>query len=70
MLTYRLPLFLDFLQHHYSQLYQHYLGRLTELFPTSEPGQENLCIAPDETSTESEDSFILQLWKNFEPGEE
>ena len=66
MLTYRLPLFLDYLKLHYAQLYQHYLGRLTELFPSSEPTEENLFIANEDDDDPEEDAILLRLWKIFD----
>ena len=53
MLTYRLPQFIDYLNHHYHTLYEHYLGRLMELFPSSQVNEDNLVIVHDETDEES-----------------
>lgn len=47
LLTYRLPDFLDYLADHYQNLYQLYVGRLTELFPSSQ-STDNLIIAEDD----------------------
>jgi hypothetical protein len=62
--TYRLPSFLDYLSDHYYQLYKKYVGRLTELFPSSQP-VDNLVIAEDDSTSEEEDQFLLQLWKKY-----
>ena len=65
MLTYRLPQFIDYLNHHYHTLYEHYLGRLMELFPSSQVNEDNLVIVHDETDEESEDELVMLLWKDF-----
>jgi hypothetical protein len=62
---YRLPNFMDYLYVHYQQLYNLYLGRLTELFPSSSPDDNNLLIIKDETTSEENNEFIMQLWKRF-----
>jgi hypothetical protein len=62
---YRLPNFMDYLYDHYKQLYNLYLGRLTELFPSSSPEDNNLLIIKDETTSEENNEFIMQLWKRF-----
>jgi hypothetical protein len=66
MLTYRLPLFLDFLSHHYRSLYRRYAGRLVELFPSWQRNADNLVIVHDAADTPDDDERILQLWKEFE----
>jgi hypothetical protein len=63
-LTYRLPGFLDYLADHYQNLYQSYVGRLTELFPCSQSA-DNLVIAEDNRTTEEEDNYVLQLWRKY-----
>ena len=65
MLAYRLPLFLDFLSHHYSRLYRRYAGRLIELFPSLKNNDENLVIVHDAADTPDEDELVMQLWKKF-----
>lgn len=65
MLTYRLPQFIDFLNHHYFTLYEHYLGRLIETFPSFRANDNNLLIMHDESDNPSEDELLLQLWKDF-----
>ena len=63
-LTYRLPGFLDYLADHYQRIYQLYVGRLTELFPSSQPA-DNLVIAEDNETTEEQDQYLLQLWRKY-----
>lgn len=65
MLAYKLPAFMDYLHHHYQQVYRKYAGRLTELFPSSEPTDKNLLIADDEETTEEEDQAVYKLWEAF-----
>jgi hypothetical protein len=65
MLAYRLPLFLDYLSHHYYRLYTHYVGRLIELFPSSQTDDSNLVIMHDATDAPDDDERILQLWQEF-----
>ena len=70
MLAYRLPLFQDYLAHHYRRLYQHYRGRLIELFPSVQHVEDNLVIVHDATDTPDDDELVMKLWKEFdEPGE-
>ncbi|HEX2607914.1 MAG TPA: hypothetical protein VHK91_11065 [Flavisolibacter sp.] len=64
-LPYRLPAFLDFLAEHYYNLYKIYSGHLTELFPASEPDENNLLISEDETTTKENNELLLQLWRRF-----
>ncbi|MER3463515.1 MAG: hypothetical protein C4329_02945 [Chitinophagaceae bacterium] len=64
LLTYRLPDFLDYLADHYQNLYQLYVGRLTELFPSSQ-STDNLIIAEDDRTTQEQDNYVLQLWRRF-----
>ncbi len=65
MLAYRLPLFLDYLSHHYDSLYSRYVGRLIELFPSYQSNDNNLVIVHDAADAPAEDEQILQLWKEF-----
>jgi len=65
MLTYRLPHFMDYLNRHYYRLYEHYLGRLVELFPSFQRSDENLMIVHDASDKPAEDEMIIQLWKDF-----
>lgn len=65
MLTYRLPLFLDYLSSHYANLYAKYIGRLIELFPSSQDSDDNLVIVHDAADAPAEDEQIMQLWKKF-----
>lgn len=64
LLTYRLPDFYDYLANHYQNLYQQYMGRLTELFPSSQ-STDNLVITDDNKTTEEENSYLLQLWRKY-----
>jgi hypothetical protein len=66
MLAYRLPFFLDYLSHHYYSLYTRYVGRLIELFPSSQHADNNLVIVHDAADAPDEDEKIMQLWKEFE----
>ncbi|HEY0039352.1 MAG TPA: hypothetical protein VGB71_01755 [Flavisolibacter sp.] len=68
MLTYRLPQFIDYLNHHYTKLYEHYLGRLIELFPSFRANDENLMIVHDASDQPADDEKIMQLWKEFSAG--
>lgn len=63
--SYRLPNFLDYLYIHYNQLYQLYLGHLTELFPSASPDDNTLLITKDETTTEENNELLMQLWRKF-----
>lgn len=65
MLTYRLPHFLDYLSHHYASLYTRYVGRLIELFPSSQDSDNNLVIVHDSEDLPADDDQIMQLWKKF-----
>lgn len=65
MLTYRLPQFIDYLNAHYSKLYEQYLGRLIELFPSFQSTDENLMIVHDAADKPADDEKIMQLWKEF-----
>lgn len=66
MLTYRLPHFLDYLSHHYQNLYTRYVGRLIELFPSSQHIDNNLVIVHDAADAPDEDEQIMRLWQEFE----
>lgn len=68
MLAYRLPHFLDYLSHHYDRLYTRYVGRLIELFPSSQTDENNLVIVHDAADAPADDERILQLWKEFMTG--
>lgn len=68
MLTYRLPQFIDYLNHHYYSLYEHYLGRLIELFPSFQANDNNLMIVHDATDKPAEDELVIKLWKEFTAG--
>ncbi|HEU4472018.1 MAG TPA: hypothetical protein VFR58_13090 [Flavisolibacter sp.] len=61
----KLPRFMDYLFLHYQRLYEHYYGRLTELFPCYDGLSENLSISADENSNETEDKELIELWKEF-----
>ncbi|HYD20937.1 MAG TPA: hypothetical protein VEB40_05630 [Flavipsychrobacter sp.] len=63
--VYRLPDFLDYLSVHYKQLYQLYAGRLTELFPCSEPTENSLQIQDEEKSPRRSNELLMELWKKF-----
>ncbi|HEY0356356.1 MAG TPA: hypothetical protein VGC29_09140 [Flavisolibacter sp.] len=63
----KLPLFMEYLYSHYQRFYSLYNGRLTELFPCSEPTESSLAIAEDDESTEEENEELFTLWKKFEP---
>ena len=65
MLTYRLPQFIDYLHYHYSTLYEHYLARLIELFPSFQANDNNLMIVHDPSDRPSDDEKVMQLWKKF-----
>jgi uncharacterized membrane-anchored protein YhcB (DUF1043 family) len=65
MIAYRLPLFLDYLSHHYYRLYKHYAGRLIELFPSSQNNDDNLVIVHDAADRPDEDEKIMALWQSF-----
>lgn len=65
MLTYRLPQFIDYLHFHYSSLYEHYLGRLIELFPSFQANDNNLMIVHDPSDQPGDDEKLMQLWKDF-----
>ena len=65
MLTYRLPQFIDYLNHHYHTLYEHYLGRLMELFPSFQANSNNLVIVHDESDEPAEDELVQKLWTDF-----
>lgn len=65
MLTYRLPQFIEYLNYHYHNLYEHYTGRLMELFPSFQPNDNNLLIVHDDADSPSEDELVMQLWKDF-----
>jgi hypothetical protein len=65
MIAYRLPLFLDYLSHHYYNLYSRYVGRLIELFPSSREVDNNLVIVHDAADAPADDEQIMQLWKAF-----
>lgn len=65
MLSYRLPQFIDYLSHHYFTLYEHYVGRLIELFPSFQATDNNLFIVHDATDKPSDDELVMQLWKDF-----
>ncbi|HZH37998.1 MAG TPA: hypothetical protein VEX65_12010 [Flavisolibacter sp.] len=65
MLAYRLPFFLDYLSHHYYNLYSRYMGRLIELFPSSQQDDNNLVIVHDAADAPAEDEQVLQLWNAF-----
>lgn len=65
MLTYRLPLFQEYLAHHYRRLYSRYVGRLIELFPSSRKNDENLVIVHDAADTPDDDELVMKLWKEF-----
>ena len=66
MLAYRLPFFLDYLSHHYYRLYNHYMGRLIELFPSSQHDDSNLVIVHDAADTPDDDELVMKLWKEFD----
>ena len=65
MLTYRLPQFIDYLNYHYHTLYEHYVGRLIELFPSFQANDNNLMIVHDATDNPSDDELVMRLWKDF-----
>lgn len=65
MLTYRLPLFIDYLHHDYRRLYEHYIGRLIELFPSFQSNENNLMIVHDAGDTVADDELVIRLWKEF-----
>jgi hypothetical protein len=65
MLAYYLPSFLDYLSNHYYNLYTRYVGRLIELFPSSEDDDSNLVITHENAESTKYDEWILQLWKKF-----
>jgi hypothetical protein len=65
MLLYRLPHFLDYLSHHYQRLYKRYTGRLIELFPSSQPDEDNLVIVHDAADTPDDDELVIKLWRKF-----
>gem|GEM_PF-2079948 len=69
MLSYRLPQFIEFLSQHYNALYNHYAGRLTELFPSSQANENSLLIVHDATDNPAEDELIIKLWKRFSSAE-
>jgi hypothetical protein len=66
MVAYRLPHFLDYLSHRYYRLYNRYVGRLIELFPSSRHVDENLVIVHDAADTPDDDELVLKLWKEFD----
>lgn len=68
MLAYRLPSFLDYLSHHYQTLYARYVGRLIELFPSSDSDDNNLVITHENAEPTTDDERLLQLWKKFRSG--
>ena len=70
MLAYRLPHFLDYLSHHYRRLYGRYVGRLIELFPSSQHVEDNLVIVHDAADSPDDDELVMKLWKEFDEGEE
>ena len=70
MLAYRLPLFQDYLSHHYRRLYQHYRGRLIELFPSSQHVDDNLVIVHDAADSPADDELVMKLWKDFDGTDE
>jgi hypothetical protein len=65
MLTYRLPQFFDYLNFHYHTLYERYAGRLIELFPSFQAGDNNLMIVHDAADDPSEDELVIKLWHDF-----
>jgi len=65
MLAYRLPFFLDYLSSHYYNLYTHYVGRLIELFPSSQDDDNNLVIVHENAEETKDDEWLLQLWTKF-----
>lgn len=65
MLSYRLPNFMDYLYQHYRALYTHYVGRLIELFPSSQEDDSNLVITHENAETPTDDELLLTLWKEF-----
>ncbi len=65
MLTYRLPQFIDYLNYHYHALYEQYVGRLIEMFPSFQSGANNLFIVHEDTDNPSEDDLVMKLWKDF-----
>lgn len=66
MVAYRLPFFLDYLSHRYYRLYNRYVGRLIELFPSSRQNDDNLVIVHDAADTPDDDELVMKLWKEFE----
>ena len=69
MLAYRLPLFQDYLSHHYRRLYNRYMGRLIELFPSMQHDDTNLVIVHDAADSPDDDELVMKLWKEFDEGE-
>lgn len=65
MLTYRLPQFIDYLNFNYHALYERYLGRLVELFPSFSSADDNLMIVHDDADNPKEDEMVMQAWKRF-----
>jgi hypothetical protein len=65
MLTYRLPQFIDYLNYHYHTLYERYLGRLVELFPSFSGADNNLMIVHEADDNPKEDEMVMQAWKQF-----
>lgn len=62
---YHLPNFMDYLFVHYKKLYRLYAGRLTELFPSSEPNENNLFIIDEDKTSKANNELLLDLWKKF-----
>lgn len=65
MLSYRLPQFIDYLYQHYYSLYEHYRGRLVELFPSFRADDNNLIIVHDDADQPVDDELVIQLWNDF-----
>lgn len=69
MLTYRLPQFIDYLNFHYHTLYERYVGRLIELFPSFQANDNNLMIVHDPADDIAEDELVMKLWTDFKEKE-
>ena len=65
MLTYHLPSFLDYLQQNFPALYNNYVGRLMEVYPSAQTEDNNLFIVREEEETPSSDEKMIELWQEF-----
>jgi len=65
MLTYRLPQFIDYLNFNYHSLYERYIGRLVELFPSFSGDDNNLAIVHQDDDNPKDDEMLMKLWKRF-----